>query len=167
MKERKGKPVRLSTVEEKFPVCRHQLNPMNIMHGGELVKIVDEVAGRAAAKHTNKVCVTASIDSLHFLGPIFLYETIVVKATVNRAWHTSMEVGTKVFVEGIDPSTGTEKVVRHVSSAFLTFVALGADRKPTEISPVIPEITEEKRRYREANRRRKIRLASRPKTPNP
>lgn len=159
MKERKGKPVRWSTVEEKFPVCRHQLNPMNIMHGGELVKIVDEVAGHAAAKHTNKVCVTASIDSLHFLGPIFLYDTIEVKASVNRAWKTSMEVGAKVFV------TGADGAARHIASAFFTFVALGGDRKPTEISPVLPETKEEKRRYREANRRRKIRLASRPKTP--
>jgi acyl-CoA hydrolase len=93
---------------------------------------------------------------MNFLHPIHIGQLIVLHSQVNRVFHTSMEVGVKVMVE--DMMTGCKL---HTCSAYLTFVALDAQGKPTAIAPVIPETEEQQRRYREAGERREYRLAMR------
>jgi len=124
------------------------------MHGGELVKLIDEVAAHAAARHAGNVCVTASFDNMVFKNPIALNETVMIFAAVNRAWTTSLEVGAKAFVEKQDGMC-------HVASAYLTFVALDSNMNKTTVPLLVPESLKEKRRYREANKRRKMRLKQR------
>jgi len=90
---------------------------------------------------------------MDFLEPVFISELVVLRAAVNRAFRTSMEVGVKVFAENLQ--TGEE---RHVASAYLTFVAVEKDRKPAAVPPVVPETADEKRRYGQAGERRAYRL---------
>lgn len=150
----KNKRVKDSSLENQtFVVFHNQLNPLGSMYGGELMKIIDEAGAIVSRRHSEKICVTASIDSLNFLAPVFLGEMVVVKAAVNRVWNTSMEVGVKVIVE-----RGLKTI--HIASAYLTFVALDSQKKPALIPPITPETKEEKRRHKEADSRRKLRLSS-------
>ena len=107
-------------------------------------------------RHARMPVVTASVDSLHFLHPVRIGQLIMLRSSVNRVFRTSMEVGVYVLTENL--LTGQRL---HTCSAYLTFVALGSERKATEIPPVIPESEEEKRRFREAGDRREYRLAQR------
>ena len=100
--------------------------------------------------------VTAAMDRMNFLHPVFIGQLVTVKATVNAAWRTSMEVGVRVESENI--RTGD---VEHTSTAYLTMVALGDEGKPTEVPPLRPETPDEQRRAREAQLRRDHRLAER------
>jgi acyl-CoA hydrolase len=121
------------------------------------MSLVDLAGSIAAWRHARTAVVTASIDHMSFLHPVRIGHLLVLRASVNRVFRTSMEVGVKVCVE--DLNTG---VVKHTSSAYLTFVALDPETgKPREIPPVIPETDEEKRRYEGAERRRELRLALR------
>ena len=115
--------------------------------------LVDLAAAIAAIKHAHSSVVTASVDHMDFIHPVRIGQLVRLKSSVNRAFRTSMEVGVKVFVE--DLQTSTEQ---HVSSAYLTFVALGPDGKRTEVPQVIPETEDEKRRYEQAGERREYRL---------
>jgi len=117
---------------------------------------VDVAGATAAMRHARCPVVTASVDRMTFLHPIRIGQLVILKASVNRVFRTSMEVGVKVFVEDLE--TG---VVRHTNSSYLTFVALSPDGKPREIPPVIPETEAEKRRWREAGERRAQRLEGR------
>ena len=98
--------------------------------------------------------VTASIDHLDFLVPVRVGDFVILRSSVNRVFHTSMEVGVKVWVENYRAEES-----RHVSSAYLTFVAVDAAGNRVAVPPVIPETEEEKRRYEGAARRREIRRA--------
>jgi acyl-CoA hydrolase len=118
--------------------------------------LVDLAGAIAAMKHSRSVVVTASIDHMNFIHPVHIGQLVRLRSSVNRAFRTSMEVGVKVFVE--DLISGGE---RHISSAYLTFVALGKDGKRVEVPPVIPETGEEKRRYDQAGERREYRLRDR------
>ncbi len=118
--------------------------------------LVDLAAAMAALRHARKPVVTASVDSLHFIHPVRIGQLIVLRSSVNRVFHSSMEVGVHVETETL--LTG-EKL--HTCSAYLTFVALDENRKPAPVPPVIPETEEEKRRFREAGERREYRLALR------
>ena len=129
-------------------------NPAGIVHGGVIMKEIDNAAGVAAVRHTKKICVTASIDRLDFHKPAFIGNLVTVKASINMTGKTSMEIGARV--ESEDLLTGT---VTHLASAYLTFVALGDDQKPSEVPPLKPKTKEEKRRFREAVARRKVRLS--------
>lgn len=108
--------------------------------------------------------VTAAIDQMSFMLPIQIGQLVILRSSVNRVFRTSMEVGVKVWME--NPQTGE---VRHTSSAYLTFVAIGEGGKPAAVAPVMAESQEEERRYHEAGRRREQRLATRngftPSTP--
>ena len=115
--------------------------------------LVDVAGSLAAARHSRRPVVTASVDHMTFLHPVHIGQLLVLKSSVNRAFHTSMEVGVKVCVE--DLNTGE---VRHTSSAYLTFVALDDEGRPAPVCPVIPETAEEKRRFQQAGRRRRLRL---------
>ena len=117
------------------------------------MQIVDTLAAIVAKRHTGKVCVTLGIDSVRFVNPARRGDILVCMASVNRTWHTSMEVGVKVIAE--DFRTLEHKVIL---SAYFTFVAVDDDNKPIEIIPVIPETSEQVRRYKEADVRRKHRL---------
>ena len=149
-----GRPVRESRSEiAEFALPVHA-NPLGHMLGGHIMHLVDLAAATAAIRHARCNVVTASVDSMSFLHSIRIGQLITLKASVNRVFRTSMEVGVKVLVE--DLQTG---VVHHTHSSYLTFVALGEDGRPMEVCQVIPETEAEKRRWREAEARREARLA--------
>jgi acyl-CoA hydrolase len=156
--ETSGKPVKASMSEYAELALPIDANPLGHLLGGKVMHLVDLAGSLAAVRHARRPCVTASIDHMNFLCPIHIGQLVVLKSSVNRAFGTSMEVGVKVFVE--DMTTG---VVRHTSSAYLTFVALDENGAPTPVPPVIPETEDEKRRYEEAGKRRQVRLSLRPR----
>jgi acyl-CoA hydrolase len=127
-------------------------NILGNVFGGAIMRYMDEVAGIVALHHARKMVVTASIDRMDFYAPVYVGNLLVLKAAVNYVGTTSMEVGVRIEAE--DALTGAST---HTGSCYLTFVALDGDRKPTTIEPVIPVTAEEKRRYKEALARRKLR----------
>jgi acyl-CoA hydrolase len=135
---------------EVFP---NDLNPHGTLFGGKLMQVVDNLAAIVAKRHTGKVCVTLGIDSVRFLNPARHGDILVCKASVNKTWNTSMEVGVKVVAE--DFRTLEQK---DILSAYFTFVAVDDEHKPIEIVPVIPETPEQLQRFKEAERRRQYRL---------
>jgi acyl-CoA hydrolase len=126
------------------------------VHGGVIMYLCDEVAGIAAVRHSGARVVTVAMDRMTFVHPVYVGQLVTVKATVNAAWRTSMEVGVRVESENI--RTGE---VTHTSTAYLTMVALDEHGQPTAVPPVAPETPEEERREREAQLRRNNRLAER------
>src|SRR5687768_12894174 len=126
------------------------------VHGGVILHLCDEVAGIAAVRHSGRRVVTAAMDRMTFLHPVLVGNLLTVKATVNAAWRTSMEVG--VRVESEDVRSGT---VLHTSTAYLTMVALGEAGQPAEVPPLAPQTADQHRRAREAQLRRDNRLAER------
>jgi acyl-CoA hydrolase len=149
-----GRPVRESISEYSEIALPNDANPLGNLLGGRVMHLVDLAAAIAAARHSRYPVVTASVDHMTFLHPVHIGELLILKSSVNRVFRTSMEVGVRVWVENLRSG-----VVRHTSSAYLTFVALDADNHRIPIPPVIPETEEEKRRYEEAGRRREYRLA--------
>ncbi len=153
-----GKPVSASQSEMVEVVLPNDANPLGNILGGKVMHLIDIAAAIAAHRHSNSYVVTISVDHLDFRHPIKVGGLIVLKSSVNRVFHTSMEVGVKVFAENI--MTGERQ---HTSSAYVTFVAIDEEGRPKAVAPVIPETPDEKRRYREAAVRRNLRLASREK----
>jgi acyl-CoA hydrolase len=151
-----GKPVRESLSEYSEIALPNDANGLGNVLGGKVMHLVDLAAAMAAIRHARRPCVTASVDSLHFLHPVRIGQLIVLRSSVNRVFRSSMEVGVQVETETL--LTG-EKL--HTCSAYLTFVALSETGKAVEIPPVIPESEEEMRRYRQAGERREYRLAMR------
>ena len=131
-------------------------NSAGYVHGGTVMKLCDEVAGLAAVKHSRCRVVTAGMDRMTFLEPIHVAELVTFTASVNAAWRTSMEVGVRVEAE--QPREGR---LRHTNTAYLTMVALDDDGRPTEVPPLLVESDDERRREREAQTRRRNRLAER------
>lgn len=129
-------------------------NIMGNVFGGSIMKYVDEVAAMVAFRHAEKNCVTASIDRMNFLAPVYVGNILILKAAVNYVGRTSMEIG--VRIEAQDPLSGR---VVHTGSCYLTYVALDEKGRPTPVPKIIPETEEEKRRYREGLARRKMREA--------
>jgi len=150
----KGKPVRDSRVTMAVVMNPEDANPAGNVHGGVVMKYVDTAAGVAAIRHARKIAVTASIDQLDFHNPVFIGNLLTLKASVNMVGKTSLEVGVRVEAE--NPLTGE---VRHTASAYLTFVAIDEQGKPSPVPPLICETEEEKRRNAEALVRRESRLA--------
>jgi acyl-CoA hydrolase len=126
------------------------------VHGGVIMHLCDEVAGIAAVRHSGARVVTAAMDRMTFRHPVFVGQLVTVKATVNAAWRTSMEVGVRVESENV--RTGE---VLHTSTAYLTMVALDDYGNPTVVPPLDPQTPDETRRAREAQLRRDTRLAER------
>ena len=131
-------------------------NSAGNIHGGTIMKLADEAAALAAIKHARRRVVTVGMDRMAFLVPIYVGDLVTFRATVNAAWHTSMEVG--VRVESENPSVGEK---RHTNTAYLTMVALDADGRPAAVPPLQAETPVEQRRMREAGLRRANRLAER------
>jgi acyl-CoA hydrolase len=131
-------------------------NSAGFVHGGTVMKLCDEVAGLAAVRHSRCRVVTAGMDRMTFQEPIHIGELVTFTASVNAAWRTSMEVGVRVEAE--QPHVG---VVRHTNTAYLTMVAVDDDGRPMEVPPLLAESDVERRREREAQVRRRNRLAER------
>jgi acyl-CoA hydrolase len=131
-------------------------NSAGFVHGGTIMRYSDEAAGLAAMRHSQLRCVTAGMDRMTFNEPVHVGEVVSFKATITAAWRTSLEVGVRVEAE--DPRTGT---IRHTTTAYLTMVALDDDGRPADVPPLEPETDGEHRRGREAQLRRKNRLAER------
>jgi acyl-CoA hydrolase len=131
-------------------------NSAGYVHGGTVMKLCDEVAGLAAVRHSRSRVVTAGVDRMTFLEPIHIGELVTFTASVNAAWRTSMEVGVRVDAE--QPRDG---LTRHTNTAYLTMVALDDDGRPTEVPPLEAVSADEQRREREAQTRRRNRMAER------
>jgi acyl-CoA hydrolase len=150
------RPVRESQSEMAEIVLPNDANPLNALLGGRLMHWIDVAGALAAHRHSRNYVVTASIDHLDFLVPVQVGDLIILRSSVNRAFRTSMEVGVKVWVENYIAASR-----QHVSSAYLTFVAIDRHGRHLPVAPVVPETTEEKRRYEDAGRRRELRQAER------
>lgn len=143
-----------SAVEQNvYKVFPNDLNSKYTVFGGLVMSLCDRVALIVAERHSGKSCVTAAVDSLNFLAPARSGDTLLIKAAVNRAWRSSMEIGVHVAAE--NSHTGE---TRHVVSAYLTFVALGESGKPEPVPAIAPQTEIEMRRFEEAEQRRKLRL---------
>jgi uncharacterized protein (TIGR00369 family) len=153
-----GKRVRESMVVMAQQMNPHDANPAGNVHGGVIMKLIDTAASVVAVRHARFNTVTASIDRLDFHNPVFVGEFVTLRASLNLAGRTSMEVGVRVESENLMTSER-----RHTASAYITFVALDRNGQPTLIPPLIVESDEEKRRTREAKARRETRLAEKTK----
>ena len=148
------RPVRESISEMAEIVLPNDANPLNALLGGRLMHWIDLAGAMAAHRHSRNYALTACIDHMDFLVPVHVGDLVILRSSVNRVFNTSMEIGVKVWVENYH----TEKSC-HVSSAYLTFVAVDTAGNRLAVAPVIPETEDEKRRYEGAARRREIRRA--------
>lgn len=128
-------------------------NPAGNVHGGTIVKIIDDAAAAVAMRHARSNVVTVSIDRLDFHAPVYVGDLLTMRASMNYVGRTSMEVGVRVEAENM--RTG---MVRHTSSAYLTFVAMDEWERPKDVPPLKPENEEETRRFEAGQARREIRL---------
>jgi acyl-CoA hydrolase len=151
-----ARPVRESQSEMAEIVLPNDANPLNALLGGRLMHWIDVAGALAAHRHSRNYVVTASIDHLDFLVPVRVGDLMILRSSVNRAFRTSMEIGVKVWVENYIAASR-----QHVSSAYLTFVAIDRHGRHLPVAPVVPESEEEKRRYEDAGRRRQVRQAER------
>jgi acyl-CoA hydrolase len=126
------------------------------VHGGVIMYLCDEVAGIAAVRHSGSRVVTVAMDRMTFVNPVYVGHLVTVRATVNAAWRSSMEVGVRVEAEHV--RTGE---VTHTSTAYVTMVALDEEGRPSAVPEIAPETPDEQRRAREAQLRRDNRLAER------
>jgi len=135
-------------------VLPNDANPLGNILGGKVMHLIDIAGAIAAHRHSRSHVVTVSVDNLDFVYPVRVGQVILLRSHVTRAFHTSMEVEVKVYLE--DYITGQR---RQTSSAFVTYVAVDSDGRPTAVPPLVVRTAEEKRRYREALERRRRRLA--------
>jgi len=133
----------------------HMANHLGNVHGGVILGMLDRVGAVSAIRHSQRICVTASVDRVDFRQPIHLGELVTMYSSVNYAHRTSIEVGVRVEAENL--LTGER---RHTNTCYLTFVALDDAGRPVVVPPVLPETEEERRRYGEAEARRAQRVAA-------
>ena len=150
---RPSKPVSVSKSIISMQMLPVDANPMGNVHGGTILKLVDLAAAVSALRHARATVVTASIDQMDFYHPVYVGNLVSLKASVNYAGTTSMEVGVRIEAE--DLKSGT---ITHTGSSYLTYVAIDDSGKPVDIPDVVPETPEEKRRWREGKARRTERL---------
>ena len=149
------------TVADSRSVLVHWMGPTDansagFVHGGVVMKLCDEVAGLAAVRHSHRRVVTAAADRMTFLLPIHVGELVTLNASVNAAWHTSMEVGVRVEAE--NPRTSE---MRHTNTAYFTMVAVDDEGNPVAVPALLATTPDERRREGEAQVRRENRLAER------
>jgi len=137
-------------------VLPNDANPLNSLLGGRLMHFIDLAGAMAAHRHSRSYVVTASMDHIDFLAPVHVGDLLILRSSVNRAFHTSMEVGVKCWVENYIAGTS-----RHIASAYLTFVAVDNRGRHVPVPQVIPETEEERQRFEDAGRRREMREAER------
>ncbi len=128
-------------------------NALGTIFGGKIMAWIDIAGAIAAGRHARRVVVTASIDALHFVAPVKVGNVVHIKACVNYAGRTSMEVGIRVDSE--NPVTGE---THHTGTAYATFVALDEHGRPCPVPPINAEGPEERRRYDAAIKRRAARM---------
>ena len=150
------RPVRESYSEMNEVVLPNDTNPLGALLGGRLVHWIDMAGALAAHRHSHSYVVTASIDHMDFWVPVHVGDLVILRSAVNRVFHTSMEVGVKAWMENY--LQGTRK---HISSAYLTFVAVDGAGGRLHVPQVVAESEDEKRRYEDAGRRREMRNAER------
>jgi len=152
----KAKTAAESEVIMTHLVLPQDANPAGNLHGGVILKHVDTTGGVVAKRHSRHNTVTVSIDRMAFKQPAYMGELLTFKASLNHVGRTSMEIGVRVEAENL--RTGE---VRHTNSAYLTYVALDDNGKPTEVPPLKLETETAKRRYAEAELRREMRKRER------
>ncbi len=140
----------------------YHANPAGNVNGGVIMQLIDDAAFVIASRHARTNVVTASIERVDFHRPVHVGDLLTLKASLNMTHRSSMEIG--VRVEGEDMRSGR---VRHIASAYLTFVALDEQGRPTPVPPHTPRNPEAERRFREALERRQHRAASREKEQSP
>ena len=134
-------------------VLPNDTNTLGNLMGGRLLYWMDICAAVTAQRHTNRVCVTASVDTVEFRSPIHLGEIVNIETVVNRAFNTSLEVQVDVWAE--NPILGSQ---RKCNTAFFTFVAVDDDYQKTKVPDVVIETDEQQLRYDGALQRRELRL---------
>ena len=122
------------------------------VHGGHILKLLDQVAYACASRYAGRYVVTLSVDQVVFRQPIHVGELVTFLASVNYTGRTSMEIGIKVITENI-----RNQVVRHTNSCYFTMVAVDDDGKPADVPPLTPVNAEEKERFEAAQQRRALR----------
>ena len=147
-----ARPVRASASETVRIMSQLDANGLGNVHGGVIMREVDNVGGLAASRHSQRPCVTAAIDELSFLEPVHVGDLLVVKASVNDVGGRSLEVGVRVEAESWHGAAR-----RHTTTAYLVFVALDDEGRPTDVPPLRCETDEERRRQAQARIRREAR----------
>ncbi len=147
------KSVRDSQVIMTQLVLPSHINALDTIFGGVIMSWIDIAAAISSQRHCGRTVVTASIDSLSFIAPVYKGWVVNLRAAVNFVSKTSMEVGVRVDAE--NPTSGDQF---HTASAYLTFVALGSNGKPTPVPGLLLENPEDERRWSEAQKRRENRL---------
>lgn len=151
-----AKPVSKSFVTMTELVLPSHTNYLKSVFGGVIMSWIDIAAAISAQRHSSRPVVTASIDALNFIAPVYVGWIVNLKASVNYVSRTSMEVGVRA-----DAENPIEAKTFHVASAYLTFVAIDDNGKPMSVPRVIPESEAEIRRFHAAEKRRELRLKSR------
>lgn len=149
----KAKKVSESTTEMAQLMMPEDANPQGLVHGGVILSLADKIAYACSSKHAGHYCVTASVDKVDFKSPIKIGQLVTLKASVNYVGHSSMELGIKITAQ--DLITGE---ITHTNTCFFTMVALDENNKPVEVPMLILETEEEKRRFKEGEARRNIKL---------
>jgi acyl-CoA hydrolase len=152
-----GKPTSASRTTLSHIMTAADTNLLGTVHGGVIMKLVDDAAGAVAGRHSGGPAVTASMDEMAFLEPVHVGDLVHVQAQCNWTGRSSMEIGVRVLAERWNESTPRT----HVGSAYLVFAAVDADGKPRSVPPVLPETEKDRRRFEEAQIRRTHRLARR------
>jgi acyl-CoA hydrolase len=147
-----GRTVAESQSERSEIIFPADANALGNLFGGRLMQYIDLVGAMAASRHARAITVTASMDHLDFVAPVHVGDLLILKASVNRAFRTSMEVGVKAMVEDV-----REQRLKHVSSAYLTYVAVDQAGQGLLVPQLICETDHQRRRYEDAGRRREMR----------
>lgn len=153
-----GKKVKDSIIVMVQVMTTQDANVAGNVHGGVIMKLIDTAAAAVAIRHTRNNVVTASVDRMDFHHPVYIGDLLAIKASLNMAGRTSMEVG--VYVQSENLKTGE---IQHTASAYLTIVALDKAGRPVVVPSLIPETDEEVRRNSEAQARREVRFRERKK----
>jgi acyl-CoA hydrolase len=147
-----ARPVSASQSERAEIIFPGDANPLGNLFGGRLMQFIDLCGAMAACRHSRAISITVSMDHIDFVAPVKVGDILILKASVNRAFNTSMEVGVKAMVEDVFAQT-----LRHVASAYLTFVAVDKHGERVKLAQIIPETDHQKRRFDDAGRRRELR----------
>jgi uncharacterized protein (TIGR00369 family) len=151
-----AKPPSASLVTLSQMMLIGDANPQGNVHGGTIMKLVDTAGAIAAHRHGRRRVVTVEMDSMRFRQPVYVGDLLTISARVTAVWRTSLETAVEVEAENV--LTGER---RHTSSAFLVFVALDEDGRPTELPPLLLETAEDRAMAQAAEQRRQRRLAER------
>ncbi|HQV81017.1 MAG TPA: acyl-CoA thioesterase [Agitococcus sp.] len=139
-----------------YKIFPNDLNAKKTVFGGLIMSIADRLAVVVAERHSSQTCVTASVDSWHFVAPAKENDTLLFSVAINKAWGSSMEIGVKVEAEN-----SYEGTKRHIVSAYFTFVALDDAGKTVPVPALVPQNDKEQQRYEAAEVRRQARLTVR------